>query len=261
MVEGLIVTRHEHTGACCPGPHRSLGPGGVCPGRQPVWCVGCGVDITARVARFPADVELIRGRRDGRVMTGAPVARPRGGGYDAPASTGSPSPAWDLADEVMRWVRHLEVRLRQHLGDPPPRPGVSLTGAVAYLRHRRSALLCWDTRLHTTTPASASADHDPWAPGDVGDLGMAEAEVVGRAVRGLSARLERAAGVDRLTHRLTPPCPACARRTLVRDDGRDEVWCTTCRRAWPEEHYRVLVRLIVAEEQAEHAGHTLRRLW
>jgi hypothetical protein len=165
------------------------------------------------------------------------------------------SPAWETAEELMAWVRKVEVRLRQHLEEPaPPRPwlrdplGRVVLGApdghmstsLGYLLARSSALLAWDTR--SPDPATGEVD------------GQAEAEVVGRQALAWSRRLERAAGADRLVHRLAAPCPDCDCRTLIRRDGEDRVECTTCAKSWPEHHYEFLVRLVLREEKAEEGA-------
>jgi hypothetical protein len=157
----------------------------------------------------------------------------------------SPSPASDLRDEVTHWGCLLEERLRQHLDDltgyrpPSTRPRlrwIHLRDATRYLVDRRTALLAWDTRV-------------PEADGALD--GQAEAEVAGAAALRWRRVLARAAGLDRLVHRLAMPCPRCDVRSLVRHDGREEVRCATCRAQWTEDRYQLLARIyaqLVAQE-------------
>jgi hypothetical protein len=63
----------------------------------------------------------------------------------------------------------------------------------------------------------------------------------------LSASLRDRLGLTPLEHQLAAPCPHCDTRALVRRDGDDHVSCRMCGNAWPERHYALLVRLLVAE--------------
>jgi hypothetical protein len=49
-----------------------------------------------------------------------------------------------------------------------------------------------------------------------------------------------------LTHQLAAPCPHCNARALVRRDGADNVVCRMCQQSWPEHHYALLARMVVA---------------
>ncbi len=232
---------HVHAPGCCPGRHPGVPVGVACPGRAPVWCSACGAAVVDAVRGLPVDVARLPAHGRLRMPMGE-RARGRPG-----VTVSSPSPAADLVDEVVRWASLLAERLRAHVDDPPHtwRPGQQwmppalerLTAATSYLVHRRSALLAWDTR--TTAPE--------------GELdGMAEAEVVGRQAFAWRSRLARAAGLDRLVHRLAMPCPRCDTRALVRADGDERVQCRTCRAEWTEERYQLLARIyagLAAEEE------------
>jgi hypothetical protein len=201
--------------------------GAPCPRRAPVWCPRCSTDIVDAIAGLPAAVGRLPAH--GRLRIPAGDGDRRSSGVRIP----SPSPSADLRDEVVHWVCRLEERLRQHVGDAAPigprRLDVpALASACRYLVVRRSALLAWDTR-------SAG-------PGGLVD-GQAEAEVVGLSALQWCRRLTRAAGMDRLVHRLAMPCPACEQRALVRHDGRDEVRCATCGAEWTEDRYQLLARI------------------
>jgi ribosomal protein L37AE/L43A len=224
------VETHVHDEGCCPGRHR-VPRGQPCPRRQPVWCPACTADLGSVLQRLVDDVAALRQRHDGRVLKG--LGAGRSGLVDLAAL--SVSPAFELADEALRWVFLLETRLRQHVGDAPSPHDRFLTASVRYLLSRQAALWSWDTRCEV--------------PGD--DVpGPAEAEVVGAQLQRLARRVARASGQDRLTHHLAAPCPMpdCERRTLVRRDGSDVVLCTSCGSSWPERHYQLLVRMIVEEQ-------------
>lgn len=190
---------------------------------QPVWCRPCADRITAQLRRLPDLAAAVVARRDGRLLTGtADTDRTR-----TSTRAGSPtaSPALDVVDDLAAWAADLVDELSEHLRVPfITRTGTRrrirhLTENVAWLHTRATALLC----------------HDDLA---------AEA---GRAIPGWVTRLERAAGQDRLRHRLPAPCPTCDLRALVRDDGSEQVDCTACGRAWVEADYRRLV-MVLADE-------------
>ncbi|MEV8372979.1 hypothetical protein AB0P21_09595 [Kribbella sp. NPDC056861] len=66
----------------------------------------------------------------------------------------------------------------------------------------------------------------------------------------LRVRADQILGWSRLVHRLPAPCPYCDTLTLVRDDGKDFVRCTACRRNWREAEYRLFVRMLVDEARS-----------
>jgi hypothetical protein len=67
----------------------------------------------------------------------------------------------------------------------------------------------------------------------------------------LSASLRDRLGLTPLVHQLAAPCPNCDTRALVRRDGDDHVSCRMCGNSWPERHYALLARLLVAESSDE----------
>lgn len=226
--------RHEHDGTCCPGRHPGM-RGQPCPPRQPVWCLACQATIVAALRRMPEQLVNLRTLGGGRLAPQPSSSRrPQGRSW-----TASPSPASDEISAVVAWLSRVETRLREHLSEPPApsRRALAVSTSVAWLLERSTALLCWDTR----SPAAGQLD----------DTGAAEAEVVGSEALQLSRWLDKAAGRDRLTHRLTAPCPYCEHRALVRLDGRDEVQCRHCGKGWPEAHYQFLIRLVLHELAAD----------
>ena len=65
----------------------------------------------------------------------------------------------------------------------------------------------------------------------------------------LHRRVYRVAGRTKLVHRLTPACPWCDQRTLVRHNGSDMVECESCGKQIDERHYNWFVIVTVAEEK------------
>jgi ribosomal protein L37AE/L43A len=65
----------------------------------------------------------------------------------------------------------------------------------------------------------------------------------------LHQRAYRVAGRTKLVHRLTPACPWCDRKQLVRENGQDVVRCEGCKRKIPEKNYRWFVKITIAEER------------
>lgn len=215
-------------------------PDNPCPAHRtragaPVWCHPCGDRIRQAITALPtlAGELALRGISD----AGKLAATGEAGRATHAKVTGSPSgsPAWDAADEIIEWARATEDALRSHLNHSRAVRAVrlhgssvvrilNLGGSIDYLRAWVSALLA--------------------AP---------FAEAAGREALELARRAERAAGFDRLVHRLPAPCPSCDALTLTREDGSDQVECRACGRVWPEDDYRRLV-LVVAQDYRDVAG-------
>ena len=137
-----------------------------------------------------------------------------GGGARAMAHAPSPSPGWDTADELIRWTVDLEDWLRKVTRDHPnPATYRSLTSTIGYLATHGKRLLA-----------------------------TSDAENIGRDIRATHRRLERLVGADRLTHRLTEPCPRCGRKAMQRKDGGEFVRCGACRAWWAWEKFQFLAR-------------------
>ena len=205
------------TASACPGPtrdgHRCDVPG------LPVWCRPCQDRIVDAVQGLTeACVHLSPGRVE---APDGDTDRTRRATVDG---SPSPSPAWDLVDEVIRWATAAEDRLRAHLGHASrttQRHRV-LTDAVGYLTANATPWLC--------------------SPGAVDD---------GRTALVLHRRAVVAAGIDDLEHRMDGVvCPVCDRKALARKDGSDYVECRACRNRWHEKEYGHLTRVYAAELEA-----------
>lgn len=66
----------------------------------------------------------------------------------------------------------------------------------------------------------------------------------------LHQRVRRVAGRTKLVHRLTPACPWCDQRALVRHNGSDIVECESCGKQIEERHYDWFVRTLARPEAA-----------
>jgi len=137
----------------------------------------------------------------------------------------SPSPAWDLADEVILWAAGWAWVVAGRRGYDPIRydmaglPVRDLTTAISHITNRLTQALTDD--YHADLFAEALGNHN---------------------------RLVHATGSDRLEHRLNKPCPSCDQRTLVRDDGAGQIECRnrSCARVWTEDQYGNFVYVVAS---------------
>jgi len=178
----------------------------------PVWCRECQQAITDAIAGFP---DQCAGLTPGDLNTGRDVNT---GPHTAAIVPPTNSPAWDQADEIIRWAVNTEDQLRARIGDQGrgPRPWRTLSSAVWYLTAHATPLLCG--------PDAVSIGFD--------------------ALR-MSRRLEQVTGTDKVIHRLPGACMVCDRRSLQRTDGDDLVKCRACGATWDFEYYEFLARAIV----------------
>lgn len=65
----------------------------------------------------------------------------------------------------------------------------------------------------------------------------------------LHNRVVRVAGRTDLVHRLTPACPYCDHKTLVRANGSSMVECENCHKQINERHYNWFVDAVIREEE------------
>jgi hypothetical protein len=176
----------------------------------PVWCRGCQTAITDAINGFP---ELCAGLTPGDLNTGRDVNT---GPHSAAIVPPTNSPAWDQADEIIRWAVNTEDHLRAHIGDygrGGQRPWRDLGSAVWYLTAHATPL-----------------------------LSCPDAVAIGFDVLRMSHRLVQVTGTDRLVHRLPGACMVCDRRSLQRTDGDDLVKCRACGATWHWEYFQFLVK-------------------
>lgn len=175
----------------------------------PTWCRPCQEHITSKIADFPG---LCTDLTPGSLNT----PRDTQTGSHSAVNPPSPSPAWDQADEIIRWAVNTEDQLRAHIGDygrGGQRPWRDLGSAVSYLT------------LHTTPLLSCP-----------------DAVSIGFDALRMHRRLTQVTGSDLLTHRLPGACMVCDRRSLQRKDGDDLVECRACGATWDIEYYGFLAR-------------------
>ena len=196
------------------------------PGR-PVWCVdvthvegrhvvvdhhGCTENILRDLRAIP---DLAANLTPGTLNTPRDIrADDRGMGSSGMVHPPTNSPAWDTADELIRWALSLEGLVRARLGHEPTshQKWHTLNDAIRYLLTYPTALLA-----------------DP-----------ATAERVGRSIRSKKRALEQNTGRDRLIHRLPGTCMACDRKGLQRADGGELVQCRHCGASWAWDAYERL---------------------
>ena len=183
---------------------------------------GCHERILKDLSRLP---DLATNLAPGQLNTGRTGDTDqavRFGGARALAHAPSLSPAWDTADLLIRWLVSLEDWTRVRTGHAPNRERYrTMSEAVTYLTRNGNALLA--------------------APG---------AERLGQDIMRAHRRLEGLIGQDRLVHRLTEPCPHCARKGMRRNDGDELVRCVVCRAVWDWEHFQHLARTYAENERA-----------
>jgi len=184
----------------------------------PVWCRQCQQDIITTIGGFP---DLCAGLTPGDLNTGRDVNT---GPHTTAVVPPTNSPAWDQADEIIRWAVNTEDQLRARIGDPGrggQRPWRDLGSAIYYLVEHATPLLCGP-----------------------------DAVSIGFDVLRMSRRLQLVTGTDKLVHRLPGACMVCDRRSLQRSDGDDLVKCRACGATWFEDYYQFLVRSLTEQVRA-----------
>ena len=183
----------------------------------PVWCRQCQQDIITTIGGFP---DLCAGLTPGDLNTGRDVNT---GPHTTAVVPPTNSPAWDQADEIIRWAVNTEDTLRARIGDlgRGPRPWRDLGSAVYYLTSH-------------ATPLLSSPD----------------AVAIGFDVLRMNRRLVQVTGSDRLVHRLPGACMVCDRKSLQREDGKELVKCKACGATWYWDQYDFLARAHADEVRA-----------
>jgi len=175
----------------------------------PVWCRECQQHITTTIAGFP---DLCATLTPGDLNTGRDVNT---GPHTTAIVPPTNSPAWDQADEIIRWAVNTEDQLRARIGDlgRGPRPWRTLSSAVWYLTAHATPLL--------SSPDAVSIGFD---------------------VLRMHRRLVQVTGTDRLIHRLPGECLVCDRKSLQREDGKELVKCKACGATWYWDQYSFLAK-------------------
>jgi hypothetical protein len=174
---------------------------------QPIWCHDCRDQIQEALEELPREVAAVPS--SGRLNTPATEL----GRLSRADVHASPSPAFDFHDEYRAWVRTNVRATAQRLGHNSTGQG------IGYLISNLSNILSQD-------------------PEGI-DFGMAAFT--------WRRRVTNAAGGPPLVHRIPGTCPHCDRRGLLRrSDGDDIVKCHACGSCWDIDHWRHLVRAVLA---------------
>jgi hypothetical protein len=209
---------------------------------KPVWCRdvthvdgnhvivdhhGCQERILADLVALP---DLAANLTPGPLNTPRDIrADDRGMGSSGIVHPPTNSPAWDAADDLIRWAVHLEDQLRARLNhdDRGSMTWRALDDAIRYLSAYSTALLSGP-----------------------------DARQVGKQIMHRKRELEQNTGHDRLVHRLTGGCPRCNRRgRMTRKDGDDLVQCGACHATWDIDHWELLSKAIAqSEPKGQQAG-------
>lgn len=186
--------------------------------------------------RYAALCWLCRGRV-GAALAGAPKLYVRGTqavsgvsqGLSDKISTPKPGPRSPLRDGLLELCDDLARALAGWAAATAARAGLPVMPGLVragYGVQRSAALLAENLNAALEPP-----------------YGVAHAA----RVLALTAALEERLGLALLVHQLAAPCPHCDARALIRRDGDDHVSCRLCGQAWPERHYALLARIVVAE--------------
>jgi hypothetical protein len=129
----------------------------------------------------------------------------------------------------------------------------------ALATHLRNRLVCWEdiARELRGLAARPRIVREGWAVGHAVDLLEAHGDALwahpayGPPAASDLLRLHRRAstvlGHTAVRQHLTPPCPHCEMRSLVRDQGAgsDYVRCINCQAHWDDTEYQRLVRVLL----------------
>lgn len=197
-------------------------------------CEGCQRRVTTALGTAAADVdelsELIGASGCGQ---GAKVTRSRE--VPTPLRLGVEALRAEIDFECTHWA--------MILGWAPAGPmriSMRVNRASTYLFHRTGELL-----------ELGSHERPAWDLDGTRTPGVQVYTGLQGALRfvDLHGRVRRVAGRSDLVHRLTPACPFCDQRALVRRNGASHVECESCLKPIAERHYDWFVAVVVSEEE------------
>lgn len=205
---------------------------------DPVWCEECRGWITEALWKIPT---LASSLTPGALNVPGDVNAVRTGPL---SHSPSPSPAWDLADQLIRWAVESEDDLRSVMGHPDSRPmrnqSVKVKGRDVVVARVPAKRTLGDACRYLSAYVDAAVAHP------IGG------EAFGRRVLWWRKVLERNTGTDKLVHRLPGVCTECDMRSLMRRDGGNLVTCRGCGASWDWAHYDAnMARALAADTSSE----------
>jgi len=155
----------------------------------------------------------------------------------------------DIDFELCFWAEVI-ADLQGAEWDPRQRLYARTQKAAVFLADRVEALLVLGPQQRSAWTREGEPLRDDW-----GDREMVELSGLEAVLRfdELHRRVKRVAGRTKLVHRLTPACPWCDYKTLVRHNGSTHVECETCHRQIDEKHYNWFVEVTIREEKRRQA--------
>jgi len=202
----------------------------------PVWCRNCQTAIRDALGRLPELAAYAASMPGGKLAQTAETE----GRFATRDGSPSGSPAWDVADEIVRWALRWEDLLRAHLGQVYETP--KLVRAALFTKvtdlNRPARLVALGPVLKDPTArrklTAAVRYLDTWL---TPLLSSPMALDSGRQTLNLARRAVGATGRDRVVHHLPLPCLQCDKKALRRDDGSETVYCRACDSRWTWEDY------------------------
>jgi hypothetical protein len=185
-------------------------------------CHHCASTTRQAIRALPQLAATAAAHRDGKLTPGRednPTGR-RTPNPDPP----TPSPGWNLADEILQWL----FKTAESHADA--------SRSLGPFRYHRNGI---PAPYNAAQLAQHILDNLNWyatvIPNDIHDEATS-----------LRRRAEQATGHDEYLQRIRKPCPSCDRRTLVREDGTERVICRNreCGLTWHEGDYDWLAHVV-----------------
>jgi ribosomal protein L37AE/L43A len=214
-------------------------------------CEACQWRVECSIGELPADVleltELIGAT--GSTGLGVPIRQSR----ELPSllRLGVEALRAEIEFEACFWAAVVAQEVGAQFDITACRLPARVQLAAQVLRHRVGTLLTLGPQQREAWTPDGEALRDYWGGREVvAYTGLAG----GLHLRELHRRVRQVAGRTKLVHRLTPACPICDQRALVRDNGADQVDCESCGKVIEERHYDWFVQVTIAEQRRRAAA-------